>query len=240
MAIQTPRRIFHMEDANLIQKSNILYGYFLQDQALFIEEDSTFAPPFAENYRALIDECKNFPTDNQTVAQQTAKTQDVNKYMEDSKEESKKLERIVLKKNSKDSAVYKEFAFRHDLDRISQPEMMSYMNQLYLTAKKYKVMLIENGYTEEKIENLKTVDGNLTTSDTDQEGAKGNRHQSTQDRITKFNQLYKMDKDVSEVGQRINKKDPVKKAQYEFIDRPTNENNDDNQTPPAPPTPPVQ
>ncbi len=235
MAIQILRRIFHMEDASLIQKSNILYGHFIQDQALFVEEDSTFAPPFAENYRTLIDECRNLPTDEQSVAQQTGKTQDVLKYMQDSKEESKKLERIVLKKNTKDSAVYKEFAFRHDLDHLTQPEMMSYMNQLYLTAKKYKVMLIENGYTEEKIENIKTVDGNLTTSDTDQEDSKGNRHQSTYDRVTKFNQLYKMDKDVSEVGQRINKNDPVKKAQYEFIDRPSNGNNDDNQTPPAPP-----
>ncbi len=102
-------------------------------------------------------------------------------------------------------------------------------------------MLIENGYTEEKIESINTLAGNLTTSDTEQEGAKGNRHQATQDRITKFNQLYKIDKDVSEVGQRINKNDPVKKAQYEFIDRPAKGNNDDDQTPPdTPPVPPAQ
>lgn len=236
MVMQKIARLFHMQDSSLIQKSRILRGYFILDSASFVEEDSSFGAPFADNWLRLIDECASFPTDEQTAAEQTGKTLNVKKYMKDSIDASTRLERFVLKTNPKSSPIYKEFGFRNGLSHISQAEMMSYMGNLYIVAKKYKTMLIANGSTEEKIEALNTLAVNLSASDTEQETAKDTRPELTQDRITRLNALYRIDQDVSKVGQKLFKNNPAKSEQYKFVDKPSKVKDDgSNDTPPAPP-----
>jgi hypothetical protein len=212
-------RLYGGKDAEMIQKSRIRRENFLTDLEAFVEEDPDFDQPFSENWLSLIDECASFTTDKQAKAEQTAKTKVLLKLMQDSINESDRLERFVDKAFPGDKSVHNEFGFKKGLSKISQEEMMDYVKHLYETAKKYQTQLISSKYSSERIEALNTLYINLYTADTEQEEAKQGIPALTKDRIEKLNELWKISETVNKAANIIFKDNPEKRNRYKLVER---------------------
>ena len=211
MAKEPIIRIFHMTDASLIQwmrKMAAILQLYLTDFGTY---DPMFDMAYAIALETEVDDAEALPDDPVVLGQQKAFTEQVTANMILARDKFLHIKRFVKKAFPDSPAKWDEFGFsRYSEARNVQDKMILLLRDIHVTAEKYKTELIAVNFTQLMIDEILTIHGLLTSSDSDQEVKKETRTVDTETRITAYNVLYEKGADICDSGQYIYRSDPAK------------------------------
>lgn len=209
------KRHYNLPDAEMLELSATMREHFIEDKADFIDRNPKFDDPYAEQWDGKITVAEDEPTDEQiddilqqkTTAVEDAMTQCRNKF-QDSKT-------FIEDAFPNKQAVWNEFGYDdYNAASKSQSDFIQFMNRFHAVAEKYKINLIDNNYTQEKIEEIETLAEALKDANTEQEVYKGNIPVITQNRVTVMNACYAVTSEVGRSGKLIYRTDFAKYQRY--------------------------
>ena len=208
-------RLFSGSDADMLQASRVMQGIFVEDLTSFTAFDNSFAEPFADNWLAKIDECSAIVWDSSYVDTQAALTQKVEDKMEECRVFVATMKYFVEKAFPDQREIQSRFGFDdYEKARRSQTKMIQFLGILSKTAGEYSAQLTAAGFTQEKIDQISTLQTGLTNADYEQELSKKKRPLVTQERIRSLNECYEFLQKVSKAGKLIFAADYAKYQQY--------------------------
>ena len=211
MPKESIQRKYHMTDAALIQWLRKMHALLLLYLADFTAYDLMFDALYATALNTEIDDAEALPDDPVVLGQQKALTEQVTANMILARDYFQHIKRFVKKAFPDSHAVWDEFGFsRYDEARNLQSKMIFFLRDLHVTADKYKTELIAVNYTQPMIDEILTIHGQLTSSDSSQEVKKETRSVDTEARVEAYNALYVKSADICESGQYIYRDDPAK------------------------------
>jgi hypothetical protein len=208
-------RNYNGSDAEMIQSSRIMHGLFIADKQSFTEFDSTFSDPFADIWLAKINSANEVAQDSTAVSELTTLTKRVEDKMNEGKEFYQSMKYFIEKAFPDKKEIWVQFGSNdYENARKSEIRMIQFLGILDKTARQYSQNLIDAGFSQEKINKIKTLQIELTDADYDQEMSKKKRPTLTQERITTLNECYEFMKKVSKAGKIIFSNNFVKYNQY--------------------------
>ena len=231
-------RLFHCSDARLLEIMRGVKKAFSENKAKFVEYDANFDDPYEEAFEAKLQKAEAVPTDNTAKANQRETTDNVKSDMSQCYEHVMDSEKYVTRAFPGNTAVHDEFGFNKIVSiRHNQAQMIKFMSEFSATSKKYETQLTAAKYPAAKITLSETLYNKLLNSNTTQEGAKGKRNVSTEDRIQTYNDLFLTGQEVMDAGKKIFKNDPAMKKLFTFNNKGNGGGTNDTptDTPPAPP-----
>ena len=204
-------RIYSFSDSSLIQwmrKMAAILSLYLTD---FTTYDPMYDMAYAIALETEVDDAEALPDDPTVLGQQKAFTEQVAANMILSRDVFLHIRRFVKKAFPNSPAKWDEFGFsRYKAVRNTQDKMILFLRDLHVTAEKYKTELIAVNYTQVMIDEILTIHGLLTSTDSSQEVKKETRTVDTETRITAYNTLYEKGADICESGQYIFRSVPSK------------------------------
>jgi len=208
-------RTYTGPDADMLQASRVMHGIFTEDKAAFTAFDDTFADPFAAGWLQKIEDCSLLLIDSSYVNSLAELTKKVDDKMEECRSFFSALKYFVEKAFPGRKEIWARFGFNdYESARKSQTKMMQFLGILSKTADEYKNELIAAGFSQEKIDQINTLQTELTNADYEQELSKKKRPVLTQNRIENFNECYSYMQKVSKAGKIIFASDRAKYEQY--------------------------
>jgi len=200
-----------MTDAALIQWLRKMVA-ILQ---LYLTDFGTYDPMFDVAYATALetetDDAEALPDDPAVLGQQKAFTEQVVANMILARDKFNHIKRFAKKAFPDSPAKWDEFGFsRYSEARNIQDKMILFLRDLHVTAEKYKTELIAVNFTQPMIDEILTIHGLLTSSDSDQEVKKETRSVDAETRVESYNALYEKGSDICESGQYIFRSDPAK------------------------------
>jgi hypothetical protein len=211
MPKESVHRIYNLNDAALIQWLRKMHALLLLYLPDFTAYDLMFDALYATALNTEINDAEALPDDPIVLGQQKALTEQVIANMVLARDIFQHIKRFVKKAFPDSPAVWDEFGFsRYDEARNLQSKMILFLRDLHVTADKYKAELIAVNYTQLMIDEILTIHGQLSSSDSSQEVKKETRSVDTQARVEAYNVLYVKGADLCESGQYIYRSDPAK------------------------------
>ena len=211
MAKEAVHRIYNLADSVLIQWLRKMDALLLLYLADFTSYDPMFDAAYESGLNADINDAEALPDDPVVLGQQKALTEQVAANMVLARDKFQHLRRFAKKAFPDSPAKWDEFGFsRYDEARNVQSKMILFLRDLHVSAEKYKTELIAVNFTQPMIDEILTIHGQLTSSDSDQEMKKETRSVDTETRIEAYNALYEKGSDICESGQYIYRDDPAK------------------------------
>ena len=211
MPKESVHRVYNLADAALIQWIRKMHALLLLYLAEFTAYDLLFDALYATALNTEIDDAEALPDDPIVLGQQKALTEQVVANMILARDKFQHIKRFAKKAFPDSYAVWDEFGFsRYDEARNVQAKMILFLRDLHVTAEKYKTELIAVNFTQPMIDEILTIHGQLTSSDSSQEVKKETRSVETEVRVEAYNALYVKGADLCESGQYIYRSDPAK------------------------------
>ena len=208
-------RNYNMPDAEMLELSSAMREAFIEDKADFIERNPKFDDPYAEQWEEKITAAEGFPTDEQVDDILQQKTVAVEKVMTRCRNKFQDSKEFIEDAFPDKQVVWNEFGFDdYDKARQDQAQFIQFMNRFYKVAVKYKEQLIGANYTQEKIDEIKTLAEELKETNTEQEAYKKNIPVQTRDRVLVHNACYKITSEVGRSGKLIYRDDFAKYQRY--------------------------
>ncbi|MGD8782704.1 MAG: hypothetical protein PVH88_27585 [Ignavibacteria bacterium] len=208
-------RNFTISDADMLQASRVMHGIFSGDKASFTAFDAAFDDPFADNWLQKINDCSDLGQDSSYLDSQVALTKGVESKMEECRSFYSSMKYFVETAFPGKKEIWLRFGFDdYDKARRNETKMIRFLGVLYQTAEEYKTELTAAGFGEEKIEQIKTLQSELTSADYEQEMSKKKRPVVTQERVETMNECYAFMQKVSKAGKIIFVSDHAKYEQY--------------------------
>lgn len=228
------KRVYAISDAEALALEKTIKGCFIQDQEDFAAFDERFSSPFETDWLNEITAAEEEAKDNNILTQQTALTEDVEKWMEASKKKFQSSKYHIEQAFPASTAVLNEFGYGdYEKARKSQNKMIQFMKQFHKTAVKYSAQLIAKGFTLTKIDEIASIKTALDEANQKQEAFKKNRSVLTQERVGKLNTAWERMQDVCNTAKYVYPENYAKQARYII--------SESKGTPPAKPdVPPVQ
>ena len=182
------KRNYNMPDADMLESCDTMRGHFEEDKPKFIVHNPKFADPFFSEWGVKINVALKFPTDETIDDQLMQKTATVEDVISQCKKKYQQTKQFVEDAFPNNEAVWKEFGF-DDYDKAShsQPGFIQFMYKFHGVAVKYHEKLGDQGYTEEKIDEIEALADNLKQVNKEQELFKGNIPVQTRERILLHN-----------------------------------------------------
>jgi len=218
------KRLYKIADAYMIQFAKALRLFFIEDQALFVAEDSNFSGPYETNWDNAIADAENQPTDEQRKDQLKQLTNNIETEMEQSRDVFQIAKRYIIKAFPDRPNIRKEFGFDdYEKSSRSQTKFIQFMTRFHATAVKYTVELTAPAvnFSQARIDQIATRRDALETANNIQEKFKGSMLAFTEQRIIMLNNVWKFNTEVSTVGKQIFKK--VSHAKYQNYLLPSSE-----------------
>jgi len=209
------KRVYAISDAEALALEKTIKGCFVQDHADFAAFDERFSSPFETDWLNEITAAEEEAKDNNILTQQTALTEDVEKWMEESKKKFQSSKYHIEQAFPASAAVLNEFGYSdYEKARKSQNKMIQFMNQFHKTAVKYSVQLIAKGFTQTKIDEIASIKTALDAANQKQEAFKKNRSVLTQERVGKLNTAWERMQDVCNAAKYVYPENYAKLARY--------------------------
>lgn len=228
-------RNYSMADDDMFEFCNTMLGLFTGDKAAFIAYDPDFADPFGQNWQDAIKTAEAVPKDEAVVDEQTGLSEVVEKTMDECRHKFQSSKFFIEKAYPNNRPVQNEFGYdNYDQVRQSQTGMTGFMENFHRVAEKHKEKLIAENYTQERIDEIKTLRDKLHLSNENQEAFKKGRPVLTQDRIILLNKPWDTAVIVHKAAKNIFHDDAAKYAQYKL---PATETAGEEEPPPVEPLP---
>jgi hypothetical protein len=208
------KRDFNISDPDAIQDARVKHASFLEDKTDFVNFDTDFDDPFADNFLADIDAAENTDDDETVIDQQMQLSKKVEDEMNKCRDKFQDSKPFIIKAFP-DAETQNEFGFNdYKKAQDSQTFFTDFMLKFHRIATKYKTELIAKNYSQLKIDEILTLHGTLRDANVAQDLFIKSRPQKTKDRIVKMNQAWKGETTICTAGKRIYKDDYAKYQRY--------------------------
>lgn len=218
-----PKKItknYGLTDAEMQEEANIKLNALIIDITKFAAFDPKFTNEYVDSFKTKINAAESAITDNVIIDQLAAKTNTVEKAMDNCRKKYRSTKYFVEIAFKNNKAVQNEFGFNdYNAARNTQIKMIAFFTQLSISAKRYQTELIASGMTEESINEIETLGNELSLANEQQEDFKKQRTLLTQSRIILNNEVYEIVKEIARAGKIIFEDNPAKYAIYILVDK---------------------
>jgi hypothetical protein len=229
-------RLYKMPDSEMITTSRVIHTQFIKDKPLFIQFDSDFADPFSSRWDNSITLAEDAGRNIDVTGEQVHLTEVVTACMEKCKTHFQKSKYYIEKAFPDDPVKWNLFGYEeYDSARRGESRMIPFMKAFHTEAVKNKVKLIEAGYTQEKIDEIKSLWEELLNADNMQEVFIREKPVVTQGRVETLNAAWEFVMKVNRASKDIFADDYAKLQQYVISDDSTGGDNAAGTPPAAPP-----
>lgn len=209
------KRHFGITDADMLELSSKVRVFYTEDIVVFNSYNPKFDDDYNNDWADRITTAEDAPNDEQIddiLQQKTAVVEQAMLACRNKFQDSKTFIEDAFPDNQ---VVWNEFGFDDYLAASkSQSNFIQFMNRFHAVAEKYKVELIANNYTQDKIDEIETLGDALKDANTGQEVYKGNIPVITQNRVEVMNSCYAVTSEVGRVGKLIFRNDYAKYQRY--------------------------
>lgn len=210
-----PRRSYVASDAEMIQMAKSIFAGFIEDKDAFANFDPDYGGGFTERFQNELQEAEDIAKNMSVNAELTGLSSDVQSAMEKCKNFFMMFKHFVEKAFPDNVPVWKEFGYdKYDYASKYQEEMIQFMNNLSVTAQKYREQLAAVSFSAERIEEINEMKRRLDEADQHQENLKRNRANITQERLTKLNNCWSEISEIARLGKLIFANDFGKYQRY--------------------------
>jgi hypothetical protein len=200
------KRDYSISDDGMLQDSRTTHGEFVNDLATFQNFDADFSNTFATQWDAAINNAFNAPTDEQIIDSQIGLTSNVEEAMEACKAHFQAAKYFIEKAFPNKPTVWNQFGFdNYDTARRTPEKMIIFMGVFFKVASKPEnaLLLTQAGYKQTSIDEIENKLNGLITAKTEQEMAKNERGDSTQNRVELFNKVWEFRTKVAKAAKNI-------------------------------------
>jgi len=214
------KRLYAMSDAVMLEKASVMHNAFVAALPDFTAYSTHFDQTFADDWMAEIMLALQTPTAEQVGDMGSDYTQTVLEKMAECRHAYRGIKFFVKEAFASNVGVQNEFGFDDFRDvRTNQQLLVYFMLRLHMTALKYSAKLLSAGCSQARIDSLQTHANELLTASVEQEAFLKNSLDTTVDRITLLNSVWKQMSRISEVGKIINHKNYAGYQKYVIYDR---------------------
>ncbi len=196
--------LYSITDPEMYQESKTRRNSFIVDKPAFVLFDPDFADPFSADWLTAIQAAEAMPS-NETLDDQSIQlTEDVEKEMEKCRKKFQDSKYFIEKTFPDRPSRWDEFGYdNYEQARKVQLRMIQFMKTFYSTAMKFKVDLIANGYTQVRIDEIKTIGDGLDVKNQAQEDFMIALNDQTKSRYDANNKAWEIMVRVCTAGKRI-------------------------------------
>lgn len=211
---KTNKRLFNIKDVYLLGETKIIFDLFVKDKADFIAFDPDFGGNFEQGWEQQIKAAGYLSPNHTIMTQMRQTTEKVEQVMEQCKTKFKQS-KYFIEKAFPNKSMQLEFGYQdYYSSSRSQEKMIQFMKEFHAVAVKYQQELLAVGYTQAMIDEINALQQQLDEANKEQELFRRNRGNLTQERITKFNAVWKILTKVCKAGKIIYADNAVKYKQY--------------------------
>jgi len=198
------KRLYSMSDAIMLEKASVMHAALVDSLADFTNYTTLFDQTYADDWMAEIMVALQTPTAEQVGDMGSSYTQVVLEKMAECRKAFGGMKFFVREAFPNNVGVQNEFGFDDYAEaRNKQPLMVYFMQRLHFTATKYANQLLAAGCPQARIDGLQALANQLFVVNVEQEAFLKNRPNSTAERITILNNVWKQLIRVSEAGKVI-------------------------------------
>lgn len=199
----------------MLTGAETMHDLFAADVADFTALDADLDDAFGNQWLDDIDEARDFPTDESVVDEIGELTEVVNTAWENCRNHFQDAKYFIEKAFPGNTAIHKTFGYDDykDMSRL-QDKVLPFMDQFHDKAEKHKVVLIAEGYTQAKIDAIETLAAAYRTANRNQEKAKKDRLETTQNRAKAHNKVWASVQRINKASKTIYRNDYAKLQQY--------------------------
>jgi hypothetical protein len=201
----------------LLEQAGVMHGHLSNDIALFTADFPKIDAAFVTDFENAIDAADNTPSDEEVVNDQQVKTLSVIQIMKTAR---KRMQRLFIYADLafEDNPLAREI-FGHHLYQKHKTNQLKMLEILELAHKKaedadYKQDLIDEGFTQLRIDELETLRVGLQDANLQQEGHKTDRPVISQTRVTNMNAVWDFMVEVNKASKVVFEDDYAKQQQY--------------------------
>lgn len=214
-------RNYSSSDDYMVERSETLQALFEQHMADFTAFDPALDGIFSGAWTNAIEQCI-VVTDSETVDDQMMELgQAVEEIMKKCRKKYIEVKYYFELAFAGNRAVMKEMGTDdYERARNRQMRMVFFMENLYLSAEKYKTQLLTSGYTQPRIDEINDLRSELQKANRKQNAFIKGRPVLTQERETIFNACYAYTQRVCEAALSVYYDDDVKRSLFVFQPEP--------------------
>jgi hypothetical protein len=215
MADEILREFRGIDDDTMLTDADTMIALFHDDLADFTGFDAVLDATFESDWQDDIDAARDTDSDETVTDQIEQLTATVNDTWDDCKTCFQDAKYFVEKAFPNNVAAQNEFGF-DDYRKMSrdQDKVFPFMVQFHKVAEREKVKLIAAGFPQIKIDAIKTFGDAYHAAQIAQEAAKKARFLTTQDRVTKMNNVWHRIQAVNRASKTLYRTNFAKLQQY--------------------------
>ena len=205
----------HLSDDKMLEGAQTMSDLCNADLALFTAFDALFDGTFITNWNAAIQTAYDVANDDEVQNLIVQKTDAVNDAWEACKNKFQDTKYFIEKAYPNKPNKWAEFGFDdyRDMSR-TQSKVYQIMDRFHDACETNKVDLIAAGYTQLKIDEITDLANVFLAANRDQELAKAQRLQLTEDRIGIYNAVWEFVRKVNAASKVVFRGDYAKLHQY--------------------------
>jgi len=185
------KRQYRTTDSKMLVFAAVIHGHLEEYLADFAAFDADFTQQYVDDYAALIEQARNFDTDNQLIDVMAQATVEMKRQMKICGLFFQQMKFFVVKAFGNNAGMLVEFGFKDFNKAMRSPERLSqFMFDLHDTATRHQTTLVNAGFSVAKIAEILTLANDLKGVKTMQTASKGTRVSSTNERRKLYNQVY--------------------------------------------------
>lgn len=201
-------RDYRKPDDKLIEQSQVLCSTFLSNESVFTD----FQPPFGVEWESLNSEAVTLLTDSAIRNRLCMYSDQLNQSIQQASEIYEIIMVYASMAFANDPAKLKEFGREtYSKEKQSKARHLKFLSDVYqrITHQPEKDMLIAKGLTLNQIQEFETLLTELENNNNIQENYKNERLALTQERIKKYNELWRRMTLVCEASKVVFRKNPA-------------------------------
>lgn len=209
------KRNYPFSDSSLLEWGDTVTEHLKRDIDEFSTFDKKLNQDFLVTIQKQVDEALVEGGDGINLAQLRAKTEVVEKAMQDCRKYFKRLKYWVLDAFPDKKAIQKQFGIgKFGKIKESQPKMILYMEGLKDTIEQYRNVLEEAGASGDFLNQVSVLAEQLRKANKEQEQKKGTRTVDTADRVERLNGLYTILQKINAAADNVFEEEEVKRELY--------------------------
>ena len=199
----------------MLEGAETIHDLYMDDVADFTAFDALLDDSVGTDLLSEIDLARDYPTDESVVDEISELTAVVDDAWGNCRKHFQDAKYFIEKAFPGNTAIQKSFGF-DDYQTMSryQDKVLTFMDTFHDKADKHKVVLIAQGYTQAKIDQIETLAAAFRTANRNQEKAKKDRLETTQNRAKTFNKVWVILQQINRASKSVYRGDYAKLQQY--------------------------
>lgn len=210
-------RLFRGTDGEMLEAARTTQVLLSQDLVAFTTFDATIDGAFVSTFLDAITDAEAIISDNVVIDELVEKTENVETAMERARIKYREVKYFAQAAFPNSIGIQNQFGLNdYDRARKSTTQMIAFLEDMYSVCQKFNAKLIDSGYSQVRIDEIKDIRENLLQFNSSQEVFKKTRTKLTEDRITVLNNCYNYMTKVNAAAQLVYMNDYAKQKQFVY------------------------